>query len=92
MTLKKIALAAETASGNGWAVRKTGSFVELRIDGLDAQQSIPAQYVPTSMIYAPVSAQSNTSSYTPRVAINTSGVITPQGYTGKAYGVITYTI
>jgi len=92
MTLKKIAPVAETASGTGWSVRKTGNVVELRIDGLDSQQSFPAQYAPTSMTYAPVSAQSTTNLYTPRVSINPTGAITPQGYTGKAYGVITYTV
>lgn len=92
MALRKVAPVTETASGTGWSVRKTGPVVELRIDGLDAQQSFPAQYTPTSMTYAPVSAQSTTNSYTPRVAINSSGVLTPQGYTGKAYGIITYTV
>lgn len=92
MALKKIAPIVETATGTGWSVRKAGPVVELRIDGLDAQQQFPAQYAPTIMTYAPVSAQSTTNSYTPRVAINVSGYLTPQGYTGKAYGVITYTI
>lgn len=82
----------ESASGTGWSVRNTGNVVELRIEGLDTQQSFPSRYAPTAMTYAPVSAQSSTSSYTPRVAINTGGVITPQGFTGKAYGVITYTV
>ena len=73
-------------------MKKTENVVELRIDGLDTQQSFPTQYAPTSMTYAPVSAQSTTNSYTPRVAINTGGVMTPQGYTGKGYGLITYTV
>lgn len=92
MALRKIAPVTETASGTGWSVRKTGPVVELRIDGLDTQQSFPAQYAPTVQTYAPVSAQPNTSAYTPRVTISPIGVITPQGYTGKAYGVITYTV
>lgn len=92
MALRKIAPVAETASGTGWSVKKTGNVVELRIDGLDAQQTFPAQYSPTSMTYAPVSAQSTTNSYTPRVAINVGGYLTPQGYTGKGYGIITYTV
>ena len=92
MALRKIAPVTETASGTGWSVRKTGPVVELRIDGLDTQQTFPAQYAPTVQTYASVSAQSNTSAYTPRVSINLAGVLTPQGYTGKAYGVITYTV
>lgn len=92
MSLKKIAPIVETASGTGWSVRKTGPVVELRIEGLDTQQSFPEQYAPTTQTYAPVSAQSSISSYTPRVSINLAGVLTPQGYTGKAYGVITYTV
>lgn len=92
MALRKIAPIVETASGTGWAVRKIGNVVELRIDGLDSQQSIPTQYAPTSTTYAAVSAQSNTNSYTPRVAVNPSGFITPQGYTGKACGIITYIV
>lgn len=92
MSLKKIAPVTETASGTGWSVRKTGSVVELRIEGLDSQQVIPAQYVPTSQTYAPVSAQSTTTMYTPRITINEKGYITPQGYSGKGWGIITYTV
>lgn len=92
MALRKIAPVTETASGTGWSVKKTGNVVELRIDGLDAQQTFPAQYAPTSMTYAPVSAQSTTTSYTPRVGINPGGVLTPQGYNGKGWGIITYTV
>lgn len=92
MSLKKIAPVTETASGTGWSVRKTGNVVELRIEGLETQESFPEKYAPTTQTYAPVSAQSSTSSYTPRVSINLAGVLTPQGYTGKAYGVITYTV
>ena len=92
MSLKKVAPVTETASGTGWSVRKTGNVVELRIEGLETQESFPEKYAPTTQTYAPVSAQSSTSSYTPRVSINLAGVLTPQGYTGKAYGVITYTV
>lgn len=92
MALRKVAPVTETASGTGWSVRKTGPVVELRIEGLDSQQSFPAQYAPTSQTYAPVSAQSTTNLYTPRVSINSNGYLTPQGYTGKAYGIITYTV
>lgn len=92
MALKKVAPIVETATGAGWSVRKTGNVVELRIEGLETQESFPEQYAPTTQTYAPVSAQSSTSSYTPRVGINSKGFLTPQGYTGKAYGVITYTV
>lgn len=92
MSLKKVSPVTETASGTGWSVKKTGNVVELRIEGLDIQQSFPTQYAPTAQTYVPVSAQSSTSSYTPRVAINSGGAITPQGYTGKAYGIVTYTV
>lgn len=92
MALRKIAPVTETASGTGWSVRKTGNVVELHIDGLDTQQSFPAQYAPTVQTYAPVSAQSTTNAYTPRITISPIGAITPQGYTGKAYGVVTYTV
>lgn len=79
-------------SGNGWQARKVGGVVELRINGLDASatESIPAEFSPVTQTYVPVSAQSTTSAYTPRVAITVSGVITPQGYTGRAYGIATY--
>lgn len=92
MALKKIGPATVTASGAGWSIRKTGLVVELCINGLESTQPIPVEFAPPSMTYVPVSAQSNTSSYTPRVAINPSGVLTPQGYSGKAYAIITYTV
>ena len=92
MALRKIAPVTETATGTGWSVRKTGPVVELRIEGLETQKPFPEKYAPTSQTYAPVSDQSTTNSYTPRVGINSSGFLTPQGYTGKAYGVITYTV
>lgn len=92
MALRKIAPVTETASGTGWSVRKTGPVVELRIEGLDTQQSFPAQYAPTGQTYVPVSAQSTTSSYTPRVGVNKNGYLTPQGYSGAGWGIITYTV
>lgn len=92
MALRKIAPVTETASGEGWSVKKTGNVVELRIDGLETQQVMPSEFGPTKMTYTPVSAQSTTNAYTPRVAINPSGAITPQGYNGKGWGIITYTV
>ncbi|OFK66595.1 hypothetical protein HMPREF2806_09600 [Corynebacterium sp. HMSC076G08] len=92
MALRKITPTPETASGAGWSVKKTGNVVELRIEGLETQESFPEQYAPTSQTYAPVSAQSTTSAYTPRVGINSRGYLTPQGYSGKGWGVITYTV
>ena len=91
MALKRIYPEVKTASGDGWAARKTGNLVELRLEGLESQQVIPAEYAPTKMTYVPVSAQSTTNLYTPRVALNPSGAITPQGYAGKAWAVIVYT-
>lgn len=80
------------ASGNGWKARKVAGVVELRIDGLDASatESLPAEFTPVTQTYVPVSAQSITNAYTPRVAVTINGVLTPQGYTGKAYGIATY--
>lgn len=92
MALNKIAPVTETASGTGWSLRKTGNVVEIRIEGLETQESFPEKYAPTSQTYAPVSAQSTTSSYTPRVGINNKGYLTPQGYSGKGWGIITYTV
>lgn len=79
-------------SGNGWQARKVSGVVELRISGLDASATevLPTEFTPVTQTYVPVSAQSATSAYTPRVAITSTGFITPQGYTGKAYGIITY--
>lgn len=79
-------------SGNGWQARKYGGVVELRIDGLDAsaKEVLPAEFTPVTQTYLPVSAQSTTSAYTPRVAVALSGHLTAQGYTGKAYGIATY--
>lgn len=91
MALKRIYPEVLTASGDGWAARKTGNLVELRLEGLESQQVMPAEYAPTKMTYVPVSAQSTTNLYTPRVALNPSGYITPQGYSGKAWAVIVYT-
>lgn len=92
VALKRIYPEAKTASGDGWVARKTGNLVELRLEGLESQQVMPAEFGPTKMTYTPVSAQSTTNAYTPRVAVNPSGAITPQGYSGKGWGVITYTI
>ena len=80
------------ASGNGWKVRKVGGVVELRIHGLDsaAAETLPAEFTPVTQTYVPVSAQSTTSAYTPRVAVTSDGVLTAQGYTGRAYGIATY--
>ena len=91
MALRRIYPAVQTASGEGWAARKTGNLVELRFEGLESQQVIPVEFAPTRMTYVPVSAQSTTNLYTPRVALNPSGFMTPQGYAGKAWAVITYT-
>lgn len=79
-------------SGNGWQARKVGGVVELRINGLDAgaSESLPAEFSPVTQTYVPVSAQSTTSMYTPRIAVTISGIFTPQGYTGRAYGITTY--
>ena len=65
---------------------------ELRINGLDADasESLPAEFTPVTQTYIPVSAQSTTSMYTPRIAVTISGILTPQGYTGRAYGIATY--
>ena len=77
------------ASGNGWQARKYGGVVELRLDGLESSAILPAGFTPTVMTYVPVSAQQS-GGYTPRVAVNPAGNLTPQGYTGKAYGIATY--
>ena len=92
MALKRIYPEVLTASGDGWAARKTGNLVEFRVEGLEKATEFPAEFAPTRMTYVPVSAQSTTNLYTPRVALNPSGYITPQGYGGKGWGVITYTI
>lgn len=91
MALRRID-AVQEASGDGWQARKHGKTVELRISGLDAgtSETLPTEFTPVTQTYVPVSAQSTTSAYTPRVAITSTGFITPQGYTGKAYGIITY--
>lgn len=91
MALKRIYPEVLTASGEGWAARKTGNLVELRLEGLESQQVMPAEYAPTKMTYVPVSAAPSGTSFTPRVALNPSGYITPQGYSGKAWAVIVYT-
>lgn len=91
MALKRIYREVLTASGDGWSARKSGSLVEFRVEGLEKATEFPAEFAPTKMTYVPVSAQSTTNSYTPRVALNPSGYITPQGYSGKAWAVITYT-
>ena len=80
------------ASGNGWHARKVGGVVELRINGLDstATETLPKEFTPVTQTYVPVSAQSTTSAYTPRVAVTSNGIFTPQGYTGRAYGITTY--
>lgn len=80
------------ASGNGWHARKVGGVVELRINGLDAgaSESLPTEFTPVTQTYIPVSAQSTTSAYTPRVAVTSTGSLTAQGYTGRAYGITTY--
>ncbi|MHB2251381.1 hypothetical protein [Corynebacterium aurimucosum] len=91
MALKRIYPEVLTASGDGWAARKSGNLVELRLEGLESATSFPAEFAPTKMTYVPVSAQSTTNLYTPRVALNPSGYITPQGYSGKAWAVIVYT-
>lgn len=79
-------------SGNGWQARKVGGVVELRIKGLDASatETLPAGFTPVTQTYIPVSAQSTTSAYTPRVALTSDGIFTAQGYTGRAYGIATY--
>lgn len=79
-------------SGNGWRARKVSGVVELRIDGLDASATevLPSKFTPVTQTYVPVSAQSTTTAYTPRVAVTLSGHLTAQGYTGKAYGITTY--
>lgn len=92
MALKRIFPEVRTASGDGWAARKTGNLVEFRVEGLEKATEFPAEFAPTKMTYVPVSAQSTTNLYTPRVALNPSGYITPQGYAGKAWAVVTYTI
>lgn len=92
MALKRIYPEVRTASGEGWAARKTGNLVEFRIEGLEKATEFPAEFAPTKMTYVPVSAQSTTNLYTPRVALNPDGYITPQGYAGKAWAVIVYTI
>lgn len=91
MALRRIDTVQE-ASGNGWQARKVSGVVELRISGLDssATGSIPREFAPAEQTYVPVSAQSTTSSYTPRVAVTVLGNITPQWYTGGAYGIVTY--
>ena len=91
MTLTRINPVRE-ASGNGWQARKVGGVVELRINGLDASATevLPSEFTPVTQTYIPVSAQSTTSAYTPRVALTSDGVFTAQGYTGRAYGIITY--
>lgn len=92
MALKRIYPEVRTASGDGWAARKSGNLVELRLEGLEKATEFPAEFAPTKMTYVPVSAQSTTNLYTPRVALNPSGFMTPQGYSGKGWGVITYTV
>lgn len=79
-------------SGNGWQARKVGGVVELRINGLDASatETLPAEFSPVTQTYVPVSAQPTTPLYTPRIAITISGILTPQGFTGRAYGIATY--
>lgn len=92
MGLSKIQPREAIASGNGWQARKVGRVVELRINGLDASdtETLPTKFTPATQTYIPVSAQPTTSPYTPRVALTSAGVLTPQGYTGRAYGVTTY--
>lgn len=79
-------------SGNGWQARKVSGVVELRISGLDASATevLPSEFTPVAQTYVPVSAQSTTNLYTPRIAVTINGICTPQGYTGKAYGIATY--
>lgn len=91
MALRRID-AVQEASGDGWQARKHGKTVELRISGLGAgaSETLPTEFTPTAQTYIPVSAQSTTSAYTPRIAVTVNGAITTQGYTGRAYGITTY--
>lgn len=92
MGLSKIQPREAITSGKGWQARKVGMVVELRINGLDASgtETLPTEFTPVTQTYIPVSAQSTTSAYTPRVAVTSTGVLTSQGYTGRAYGITTY--
>ena len=90
--LSKIQPREAITSGEGWQARKVGRVVELRINGLDASatETLPAGFTPVTQSYIPVSAQSTTSAYTPRVAVTSTGIFTAQGFTGRAYGITTY--
>lgn len=92
MALSKVTPQVVTAQGNRWSARKTAGLVELRISGLyaSASETLPAEFTPAAQTYVPVSAQSTTNAYTPRVAVTVTGVLTSQGYTGGAYGIATY--
>ena len=91
VALKRIYPEVKTASGDGWAARKTGNLVEFRIEGMETPTDFPAEFAPTKMTYVPVSATPGKTSFTPRVALNPSGYATPQGCAGKAWAVIVYT-
>lgn len=80
----------QVASGTGWGAVKFNGLVELRFNGFDSAttgETLPAGFRPQTQTYTPVSCAGAAGA---RIAISANGLLTPQLYTGQAWGLATY--